>query len=259
MKLPISNNSAGKQCYWRDRPRCSAFRVPRFAFVSAFTRIEALTLIATLGLLLAVILPALANTRPRSHRVICANNLRQIGMAMQLWGNDFGDRPPYDVPYAEGGTLAHPLAPNVWLHFAWVSNELASPKVLFCPSDDGRPASEFTGDPRTGYLHSNFRNLATSYFITHYRVWPPSVQMGDRNVTVNGSGGCYRFNQAPYIQVRPAWPSAGWTNGLHERSGNCLLLDGRVEQADNGRFRELLDFGEPTGGGGGSMHLALPR
>ena len=225
----------------------------------AFTRAELLVILAVLALLTLVVLPALANSRPRSHRVICANNLRQIGMAMQTWGNDFGDRPPYDVPYSEGGTLGHPLAPNTWLHFSWVSNELVSPKVLFCPSDDGQPASDFSGDPKKGYLHPNLRSIATSYFITHYRGWLPSVQMGDRNVAINGSSGCYRFNSAAFIRVRPAGPSAGWTNGLHERNGNCLFLDGRVEQADNWRFREILDVGEPTGGSPGSMHLALPR
>jgi type II secretory pathway pseudopilin PulG len=226
----------------------------------AFGRVELLAVLAMLAFLATVVLPAWANTRPRSDRVICANNLRQIGMAMQVWGNDFGDRPPYDVPYAEGGTLAHPLAPNAWLHFSWVSNELATPKVLFCPSDDGQPASDFSGDPKRGYLHPNLRNTATSYFITHYRGWLLSLQMGDRNVTIDGSSGCYRFNSAPFIQVRPARPSAGWTNGLHEWNGNCLFLDGQVEQADNWRFREILDAGEASGGaGGGSMHLALPR
>src|SRR5262245_33734498 len=91
----------------------------------AFTRVDLLIVIAVIVLLAAVVLPALANNRFRSDRVICANNLRQIGMAMQLWANDHNELPPYDVPAAEGGTLGHALAPNAWLHFSWVSNELA--------------------------------------------------------------------------------------------------------------------------------------
>jgi competence protein ComGC len=129
----------------------------------AFTRAELLVILAVLSLLALIVLPALANTRPRSARVICANNLRQIGVGMQLWGNDHDDQPPWEVRLEQGGTYQHPLAPNTWLHFAWLSNELASPKLLLCPADSGKAAYDFTGDPLGGYLHPNFANRATSY------------------------------------------------------------------------------------------------
>ena len=95
----------------RNSP-CSALRTSRSAFKFAFTRAELLVILAVLTLLALVVLPALANTRPRSARVICANNLRQIGMAMQLWGNDHGDRPPYEVELADGGVGLDGVAPG---------------------------------------------------------------------------------------------------------------------------------------------------
>ena len=58
---------------------------------NAFTRAELLVVVAVFALLALIVLPALANNRPRSHRVMCANNLRQIGLAMQLWGSDHND------------------------------------------------------------------------------------------------------------------------------------------------------------------------
>lgn len=119
---------------------------------SGFTRLELVALLAALALLAAAVLPALAGNRIRSDRVLCANNLRQISMALQQWGNDHSDQPPWEVLPADGGTYAHALSPNVWYHFAWISNELASPRILFCPTDTGKPARDFTGDPAGGYL-----------------------------------------------------------------------------------------------------------
>src|SRR5206468_10868184 len=126
----------------------------------AFTRVELLVVLAVLALLSLVVVPALASNRPRSQRVICANNLRQIGTAMQLWGNDHNELLPQEVAVAEGGTRMHPLAPNVWLHFAWLSNELGSPKVLFCPADTGHPARDFTRNPTGAHFaeHHGFHD-----------------------------------------------------------------------------------------------------
>jgi len=238
----------------------SALRVPRSAFERAFTRAELLVILAVLTLLALIALPALANNRPRSARIICANNLRQIGMAMQLWGNDHGDRPPYEVELAEGGTRRHPLAANTWFHFAWLSNELASPQLLLCPTDSGKPAHDFTGNPSSGYLHPNFANRATSYFLT-YRIFASSlrVQAGDRNVRFNaGTAGCSVFNAAWAISGPYAGSDYGWTNGLHERAGNYLAFDGSVEQASNQGFRDVINQGS-LGGDNTSLHFSVPR
>ena len=163
---------------------CSSLRVPHSGFVRAFTRTEALAILAVLSLLMAIVLPALAHDRARSARIICANNLRQISAAQQLWGNDHNDFPPVMVPLNEGGTRVHPLAANAWLHFAWLSNELVTPKVIFCPSDTGKPAEEFTGSPTNGYLNPNFANRATSYFVAYSGINGDPQQAIDRKSVV---------------------------------------------------------------------------
>src|SRR5947207_15875450 len=115
---------------------------------TALTRLDLVGVLAGLTLLAIIAAPVLANPRGHADRVVCANKLRQIGLAMQIWGNDHGDAVPHEVPVDQGGTRQHPLAVNAWLHFSWVSNELGNARVLFCPSDEGHPARDFTGDPK---------------------------------------------------------------------------------------------------------------
>src|SRR6185436_10273851 len=140
---------------------------------TGFTFVDLLAVLAVVVLLSALAGPVLANPRLRSDRVVCANNLRQIGMAMQLWANDHGDAIPPEVSLTDGGTFGHPLAANVWLHFSWLSNELRSAQTLFCPSDRGQPARDFGGAPDRGYVHPNFANRATSYLLLHPNTGSP--------------------------------------------------------------------------------------
>jgi competence protein ComGC len=235
--LPINGAIAGSSTGTRQNVAPS--RPP------AFTRVELLVILAVLTLLALVVLPALANTRPRSARVICANNLRQIGVALQVWGNDHDDRLPWHVEVGDGGTKLHPLSGNSWFHFAWLSNELASPQLLFCPSDTGRPAQDFTGNPATGYLHPNFANRATSYFLNAHPFGASlgnRMLVGDRNLPMLGSSSCSVLAAVSYTWECPAYPSFGWTSDLHENEGNLLMFDGQVEQANNEQLRAAVNF-----------------
>src|SRR5437762_8491801 len=153
-----------------------------------FTRLELVAVLAAVALFLSVISPVWSGNRARSARAVCFNNLRQIGLAMQLWGADHQDRPPQEVPVSEGGTMQHELTANVWLHFSWISNELKYAQALFCPSDQGRPARDFSSEAATGYAHPNFRNSATSYFLSHSgsALGGYDVLAGDGNLGVDG-------------------------------------------------------------------------
>jgi len=102
-----------------------------------FTLIELLVVIAIIGILAAILLPALARAREAARRSSCQNNLKQWGVIFKMYSNESrGSFPPLQVgsgPLPDGvnwkGVLD--LGPYV---FALYPEYLTDPMIAFCPS-----------------------------------------------------------------------------------------------------------------------------
>ena len=206
----------------------------------AFTRLELAAVFAALGLLALLALPALASQRERSARVLCVNNLRLVGQALQQWGTEHGGRLPLRTPASELGTMGHPLANNPWFQWSWISNELRTPKILACPSDAQKLAARtWSLDLNGGFLNANYRNKAVSYLIgcDVFPESPDGLVAGDRNVRFNGGLGICSsgLTGVPALTTDPVG-SLGIGGGLHVEAGNYLFTDGRVEELSSEAF-----------------------
>ncbi len=70
----------------------SQFAIRNSPFAPAVTLLELLIVIVILALLIAVLLPSLAGARREAKAAVCATRLRELGRALQMYGNDFDGR-----------------------------------------------------------------------------------------------------------------------------------------------------------------------
>ncbi len=105
-----------------------------------FTLVELLVVIAIIGILAAILLPALARARESARRASCQNNLTEWGLVFKMYANeDPGERWPtlqLGVRPKCNGDPVHILdvGPDMWQVYPEYLND---PMITFCPSDSG--------------------------------------------------------------------------------------------------------------------------
>lgn len=104
--------------------------------ISGFTFTDLVVVLAVLTILVAMILPALANTQTRSQRAICLNNLRQLGIAVTVFSTENNDT----LPVARSASVQIALDPISAPNAAKLGLSQTNPPSFWsCPNRPGLP------------------------------------------------------------------------------------------------------------------------
>src|SRR5688500_14742174 len=121
----------GSRLYWSKLKETDMTKNIRPRARRGFTMIELLVVIAIIAIMAGMMLPVLSKAREAGRRVVCMSNLRQVGMGLQMYASDHGERLPALGPSGREWPLD-------------IMSYIGSSQIFTCPTDN------HSGEPTIG-------------------------------------------------------------------------------------------------------------
>src|ERR1051325_9658755 len=145
----------------------------------SFTLIELLVVVAIIAILAALLLPALGRAKENGKRAVCASNLHQFGLALNMYADDNSGSLPLSTVSLGAGSMAL-LYPRY----------IASPVGYWCPS------TTFTRPPTTDLVTAG-DGFAEGEITLGWPVTSPRVSYETAGVDANGLTGMIDYGPTP--------------------------------------------------------------
>jgi prepilin-type N-terminal cleavage/methylation domain-containing protein len=209
-----------------------------------FTLIELLVVVAIIVILAAILYPVFASTRRAAHNAVCISNLKQAGLAVQMYSQDYDETFPvacglFEKEIAKNMPANWPKgAPlNVW---TLVTPYVKNPSLWRCPGDIGTTFSALKIDFRPNTydkVGSSYNyNVDLAWFPTGDPMGTPSDQKKDpfelQGYWAPLTVGAIQRPVDTFVMVEP---TGYWHNGIRGSSDtyhqNGVCVDGHVKSA----------------------------
>jgi len=133
--------------------------------LQGFTLIELLVVVAIISLLAAILFPVFARARENARRSSCMSNLKQIGLGMMMYAQDYDD---HVVRANIGLSVAQPFPSNpshssaTWLWWHMLYPYVKNTQVFVCPSSNTTWDGSYSPSPYTPYGYNYYMNAGPS-------------------------------------------------------------------------------------------------